>query len=312
MAHASDVDAGAALSYGPPALTMFDYFLYGTTVFAWGFSWYALKLQAVITPEIALFWRFLFATLLMWGWAKLGRHKLAFPLSTHLRFAALGLLLFSTNFLLFYHGSRELPSGLLSVVFSLASVFNIVLGFVLFRQRVSQTLMIGAALGFSGICLMFYQEIAGSSWNLAALGGLGLCALGTLSFCFGNIVSAKATAQKISVVSASAWGMVYGTVLLGTNGYVQGVSFEVPFTPEFLLSLLYMVFIGSIVAFGAYLTLLGRIGSARAGYATVMFPIVALGVSTAMEGYVWTITSITGLLFALGGNWIVLRSSAKK
>ncbi len=198
------------------------------------------------------------------------------------------------------------------MVFSLASVFNILLGFILFKQKVNRALAIGAVLGFSGICLMFYQEIAGSTWNIAALGGLGLCVLGTLSFCLGNIVSARATASKISVISASAWGMVYGTALLGVNGLLQGASFVVPFTPEFIWSFLYMVIIGSIVAFGAYLTLLGRIGSVRAGYATVMFPIVALGVSTVMEGYTWTVTSILGLMFALGGNWIVLSRSAKK
>ncbi len=312
MAHASDIQSIATISDRPQTLSMFDYGLYGATVFAWGFSWYALKLQAVITPEIALFWRFLFATMLMWGWAVVGGHKLVFPLRTHLRFLALGLLIFSTNFLLFYHGSRALPSGLLSVVFSLASIFNIVLGFVLFKQRVSRALVVGAICGFSGICLMFYPEISGGTWNVSALWGLGLCALGTLCFCLGNIVSARATAKNISVISASAWGMVYGTILLGINGYAQGASFQIPYTPEFILSLLYMVFIGSIVAFGAYLTLLGRIGSARAGYATVMFPVVALAVSTVMEGYTWTLTALIGLLFVLGGNWIVLSRSAKK
>ncbi len=134
MTSASDIDAGTAISQRPQTLSVFDLALYGVTVLAWGFSWYALKLQAVITPEIALFWRFLFATVLMWGWAILRGHKMNFPLRAHMSFAALGLLLFSTNFLLFYHGSREIPSGLLSVVFSLASVFNIVLGFVLFGQ----------------------------------------------------------------------------------------------------------------------------------------------------------------------------------
>ncbi len=102
MTNAGDIDAGAAISQGPQALCMFELALYGTTVFAWGFSWYALKLQAVITPEVALFWRFLFATILMWCWASFGGHKMAFPLRVHLSFGALGLLLFSTNFLLFY------------------------------------------------------------------------------------------------------------------------------------------------------------------------------------------------------------------
>lgn len=311
MASVSDAEVSGPVAAATGGLTLFDFFLYGTTVFAWGFSWYALKLQAVITPEVALFWRFLFATVLMWIWAIVGKHGLKFPALLHARFALLGLLLFSTNFLLFYHGSRALPSGLLSVVFSLASVFNIVLGFVLYRQKVSRKLVVGAVLGFSGVCLMFYQEIAGNDFNVAALSGMGLCILGTLSFCSGNMVSAKATAQKISIVSASAWGMVYGTLLLGANALMQGASFAVPFTPEFIWSFLYMVVIGSIVAFGAYLTLLGRIGSARAGYATVMFPVVALGVSTVMEGYVWTLPALVGLLFALGGNYIVLTGSKK-
>lgn len=311
MASVSDAEVSSPVAAATSGLTLFDFFLYGTTVFAWGFSWYALKLQAVITPEVALFWRFLFATVLMWIWAIVGKHGLRFPLLLHGRFALLGLLLFSTNFLMFYHGSRALPSGLLSVVFSLASVFNIVLGFVLYQQKVSRKLVVGAVLGFSGVCLMFYQEIAGNNFSVAALSGLGLCILGTLSFCSGNMVSAKTTAQKISIVSASAWGMVYGTLLLGTNALMQGASFAVPFTPEFIWSFLYMVVIGSIVAFGAYLTLLGRIGSARAGYATVMFPVVALGVSTVMEGYVWTLPALIGLLFALGGNYIVLTGSKK-
>ena len=43
-----------------------------------------------------------------------------------------------------------------------------------------------------------------------------------------------------------------------------------------------------MLAFACYLTLLRRLGAARAGYATVLFPIVALAVSTLFEGYVWT------------------------
>ncbi len=60
------------------------------------------------------------------------------------------------------------------------------------------------------------------------------------------------------------------------------------------------------VAFGCYLTLLGRIGPARAAYATVLFPIIALMLSTAFEGYRWTVEAFAGVALVLSGNLLVL------
>jgi len=44
---------------------------------------------------------------------------------------------------------------------------------------------------------------------------------------------------------------------------------------------------GTIIAFGCYLKLIGKIGADRAAYATMLFPVVALGISTVYEGYQW-------------------------
>ena len=62
----------------------------------------------------------------------------------------------------------------------------------------------------------------------------------------------------------------------------------------------------SVVAFWSYLTLLGRIGADRAGYATVLFPVVALGISTVYEGYLWTAEAALGVGLVLLGNAVVL------
>ena len=72
-------------------------------------------------------------------------------------------------------------------------------------------------------------------------------------------------------------------------------------------SLVYLAIGASVIAFASYLTLLRRIGAARAGYATVLFPIVALAISTLVEGYVWTPLAILGVALALAGNVLVLR-----
>ena len=284
-----------------------DYGLYAVVVFAWSTSWIALKLQlGTIGPEVSLTWRFALAAIVTFAIAFVRRERLAFPVSAHLSFAGLGLLLFSMNFVQFYHGGAALPSGLLAVIFSLASVFNMLLGALFLHQPIDRRVLIGAAAGFCGVALMFWPQIAGTDFDAHAAFGLALCIGGTLTFCIGNILSAAAQRRRVPVVSANAWGMAYGAGLLAIIAFVSGQTFAIEPTVRYLGSLLWLGLISSVVAFFAYLTLLGRIGSARAGFSTVLFPVFALAISTVAEGYRWTPLAIAGLLLVLVGNWIVL------
>jgi drug/metabolite transporter (DMT)-like permease len=78
-------------------------------------------------------------------------------------------------------------------------------------------------------------------------------------------------------------------------------------SPAYIIALVYLAVFGSIVAFGCYLTLVGRIGADRAAYATLLFPIVALGISTVWEGYQWTPEAAIGVSLILGGNLLMLK-----
>lgn len=284
-----------------------DYTLYAIVVFAWSTSWIALKLQlGVIAPEVSLTWRFALAALVTFAIAVFRRDSLAFPPRTHLAFAGLGLLLFSMNFLLFYHGGAALPSGLLAVIFSLASVFNMLLGALFLHQPIDRRVLTGAAFGFAGVALMFWPQIAGTDFDAHAAVGLALCIGGTVTFCVGNILSATTQRRRIPVVAANAWGMAYGTLILATIALVSGQHFSIDWQPGYIGSLLWLAIVSSGIAFFAYLTLLGRIGSGRAGFSTVLFPVFALAISTVFEGYRWTGLAIAGLVLVLLGNLIVL------
>ena len=83
---------------------------------------------------------------------------------------------------------------------------------------------------------------------------------------------------------------------------------QLNFSPraDYVLSLLYLAVFGSAVAFGCYLALLRLIGAARASYSSVLFPVVALLISTAFEGYRWTMLAAIGILLTLAGNWLIL------
>jgi drug/metabolite transporter (DMT)-like permease len=289
-----------------------DYGLYALTVLAWSASWFAIALQVGTVPnEVNLVWRFAIATVLMFGWVVISRRRLAFAFTDHLRFVALGVLIFSSNFLFFYYGAGYLVSGLLSVVFSLASVINMLLGTVVMHERPSPRVLAGGLIGFAGIALMFWPEIAAHGISGGTMVGLLLCLAGTLCFCAGNHVSASGLRKGLPLVSMNAWGMLYGTLWSALLALLLGKPFIIEPTVAYVGSLLFLAVVSTVLAFAAYLTLLGRIGAARAGYATVMFPVFALLISTALEGYQWTIYAIAGLALVAAGNVLVIRAGRK-
>lgn len=292
--------------------TALDFGLYAGIVFAWGFSWIALHYQVGnIPPAVSVMWRFAIAAPVMLAFAAMRGERLSYPLAEHAGFAALGLALFSTNFLLFYYGGLYLASGLLAVVFSLSSIINIFLGALVLGMPIDKRVAAGGTLGFLGIAAMFYPQLAGATINAGALIGLALCTAGTLSFCIGNMISARTQRRSIPVFAASGYGMIYGAIAMALFALLRGHSFAIDWSPTYLASLAYLGLIGSVMAFACYLTLLGRIGADRAAYSTVMFPVVALAVSTVLEGYRWTIPAILGLVAVLAGNLLVLRAPKK-
>ena len=194
------------------------------------------------------------------------------------------------------------------MIFSTASIFNLFLGLILFGQRPNLLALIAGITGFAGIALMFLPKFAGAEFNTQAAIGLAMCIAGTLSFCFGNMLSADTQRRGIAVVPATAWGMFYGMVFLGLFSAIRGESFAVEWSVSYFGGLVYLAVVASVIAFASYLTLLGRIGSARAGYATVMFPVVALTLSTIFEGYQWTPVAALGLGCVLAGNLMMLRA----
>jgi len=289
-----------------------DYGLYVLTVIAWSLSWFAIRLQVGTVPnEVNLVWRFGIATALMFVWMIASGRRIRFPLREHVRFAALGVLMFSTNFLLFYYAAGYLVSGLLSVVFSLASVVNILLAAVVLHETPSPRVLAGGLIGFFGIALMFSPEIAAHGLSGATVIGLALCVAGTLCFCLGNQISAAGLRRGLPLIPMTAWGMVYGTLFSALLALLLGRPFIIEPTVSYLGSLLFLAVISTVIAFSAYLTLLSRIGPARAGYATVLFPIFALLVSTVMEGYQWSAYAFAGLVFVAVGNVLVIRAGKR-
>lgn len=286
---------------------LFNSLLYGATVLIWGTTWIALKFQVgPVAPELSVGYRFAIAAVIVLFWCLAARQRLAFRLRDHLLLAAMGACLFCFNFYFFYRAAGYLTSGLLAVVFSTTVVMNIVNGRLLLGRRATVRTLAAAALGLAGIVLLFWPEVR--SFDIADAGTLGLLfsLIGTLCFSLGNMASARAQMLGFPVLSCNAWGMAYGAVFMFALALIGGAPFTFDAAVPYVVSLLYLAVFGSVIAFAAYLTLLGRIGADRAAYATVLFPLVALAISTVFEGYVWTAGALLGVALVLGGNLLVL------
>ena len=282
--------------------------LYAGIVLIWGSTWIAMRSQVeFLAPEVALVYRFAIAAMVMMLWVGLRGGRLRFPLRTHLYLAGLGVCLFSLNMLCFYYAARSFTSGLMAVVFSTAAIMNALNAALWLGMPVSGRQLAGGLSGVAGLALVFLPEIAGLDGGAEVLAGLGLCLAGTFFFSMGNIVSARLHTLDMPLHSATAWGMVYGTGVLVLISLLRDQVFALDTRPVFIVSLFYLALVGSVLAFATYLTLLRRIGPAPVAYTTVLFPIVALLISTVVEDYRWTLTALAGLALVVAGNIIIMR-----
>ena len=281
--------------------------LYSGTVLIWGSTWLAIRFQlGVVSPEISLVYRFGIASLLLLVWCRVRGIPPPTGWRNHSSLILLGACLFSFNYLLFYIAAEDLATGLLAVIFSTMTVMNILNGALFLSRRVEWRIILGSGFGLTGICLVFWPEVIalGKAHNIFLAVLLGVIA--TYFASLGSIISVRNQKSGIQVISGNAFGMLYGTALMTLYALISGVHFN--FDPSFgyLGSLMYLSVFGSALAFTLYLTLVGQIGPEKAAYATVLFPIVALTLSTLFENYRWSHLAGIGVLLVLVGNMIVL------
>lgn len=281
--------------------------LYLAAVLIWGSTWYAIKFQlGVVAAEVSLVYRFALAAAVLLLFCLVTRRSLKYSARQHGFIALLGLFLFSTNYLIFYWATELLTSGIVALMFSTVILMNIINGALFMRMKVSARVIAGAALGIAGIAAIFWAEVSAVENTVGTWRGLWMCIIATFLASIGNIVSAYNQKQGIPVVQANAWGMAYGAAIMGVYAMFSQVPFNYDPAPAYTISLVYLSIFGSILAFGSYLTLVGRIGADKAAYAAVLFPVIALGISTLFEDYQWTARAVFGFALVLLGNYIVL------
>ena len=286
---------------------MYNTFLYLITVLIWGSTWLAIKFQlGVVAPELSVAYRFGLAASILFIFSLVRRLPLRFNLKSQAYFALQGFLLFSLNYILVYLAESYLTSGLVAIIFSGIIILNIIFGSIFLRNPIHLRVVIGGLVGLLGLSLVFWPELSSFDLSSGIVLGIGLAVVAAVSASLGNVVSARNQRNELPVIQTNAYGMLYGAIFMFVLAIFRGAQVQIEPTVGYLMSLLYLAIFGSVIAFGSYLTLLGRIGLDRAAYVTVLFPIIALLLSTLFESLSWGYLQLAGVVLVLVGNALVL------
>lgn len=232
--------------------------------------------------------------------------KLSFTRKEHLFILMQGLFLFGFNYWLVYTAELYLTSGLVGLIFSLIVFGNIINGRVFLKTPFELKVILGGLLGIIGTALIFWNDLSNFSFTDSKILGLAFVIGGVFSASLGNITSARNQMNGIPVLTSNAIGMTYGSIAMFCIAFLSGKPFAFITTTEYISSLLYLSIFGSVIAFGAYLTLVGNIGASKAAYVNLLSPVIALFLSTIFENYQWTSLSFLGAMFILVGNAIAI------
>ena len=286
--------------------------LFSICVLIWGSTWMAITFQlGAVAPEMSVGYRFLLASAALFAYCRWRGLPLAFRFRQHLDFALFGTCMFCLGYILVYYAETQLVSGLVAVGYSLSPMFNMLAARVCFGTPMSRRVAFAALFGVAGISCIFWPEFGHLSASRSAAWGALLTLLSVLFSSAGSMAALRNQKRGYSTWSSMAWGMLYGGALALAIGVASGRPLA--FGPDlgYLLSLLYLALLGSVVTFACYITLIGRIGAARAAYVGVMVPIVALAMSFLFEKFAWGWLTSAGVALSVTGNVLMLRPARK-
>jgi drug/metabolite transporter (DMT)-like permease len=269
----------------------------------WGSTWIVIRGQlGTVPPQWSVTYRFVIAAIAMAAVAKWKGNSLRLGRKGLLAAAFLGLTQFCINFNAVYLAERHITSGVVATVFALLLIPATLLGWLMLGHRPSRRFAWSSLVAVTGIVLLFLHELGEHPADARQIAvGIALTLAGMLGAAIANVAQARPEFRRYPLFALLAWSMAAGALIDGTIAFATTGAPSFDPRPSYWLGVLYLALFASVLTFSLYYPVVRKIGPAKAAYSSVLVPIIAMGFSTALEGYRWTPTTIAGALLALGG-----------
>lgn len=276
----------------------------------WGSTWVVIRGQlGDVPPSWSVCYRFLVAAAAMFILAAVRGERLRLPTWRVHGFAlVLGILQFACNFNFVYRAEGFITSGLVAVLFALLIVPNTMLSRLIYATRLQRNFMIGAGVAVTGILLLLIHE--GRRMDVMpadVLAGAALTLAGVLCASIANVMQSSRIARDTNALVLIAWAMTWGMLADALWAWTTTGAPVVDWRPGYILGVLYLGLFGSVICFPLYFGIIRAVGAGPAAWSSVIIPVIAMGLSTLVEGYGWSLLAGSGALLALAGLAIAVR-----
>ena len=269
----------------------------------WGSTWIVIRGQlGLVPPQWSVTYRFVIAAAAMASIAILKGDGLKLQRSGITAAAVLGLAQFCINFNAVYLAERHITSGVVATVFALLLIPSSLLAWAFLGHKPTQRFFWSSTVAVAGIALLFLHELNEHPANAGQVAaGIGLTLAGMVGASSANVLQARPEVRRFPLFTMLAWSMALGALIDGAIALALAGPPVIDSRPIYWVGLLYLALAASVLTFSLYYPVVRIIGPAKAAYSSVLVPIIAMGFSTAFEGYRWTPTTVAGALLALGG-----------
>jgi drug/metabolite transporter (DMT)-like permease len=279
----------------------------------WGSTWLFIKLGLADLPPISFAGiRFVLASIILTLMVLARRARWPRTRNEWTLIAVVGVLQFGLNYGLVFWGEQYISSGLAAVLQSTFPAFGLIIAhFYLPQERMTAGRVVGVLLGVFGVAVIFSDQLS-LAGRMALLGSVALV-LSAFFGSYGNVL-VKAYGARIDPQAMAAGQMIFGFVPLLTIGIVtEGNPTHFHWTTMAIISLLYLVVIGSVVAFALYYWLVRNMDVTNTMLIALVTPPVAviLGMLVLHEKLNWRLLA-GGACIISGLALIVFRKRPRR
>ena len=205
-----------------------------------------------------------------------------------------------------------MPSGLGAVVGAITPIWVVLFSYILFKKVHFKPLtIIGISLGFIGVVVTFYEfveKIFNTDFSFGIIYGV----IASITWALATVLTAK-QAKEMNPYFSLGWQMFVSGIILNVISYFSGdfVSlYKIP--TEAWLSIGYLILIGSVIAFGAYIYALKRLPATLVSIHSYINPIVAIILGDLIMHERLTFFVVAGTLITIVGVYLVNQSFRRK
>ena len=280
---------------------------YAAIYFLWGASFLAIRvLVGAVPPLLAAGMRFLIAGLLLFAWSALRRSPL--PNLRQWRSAVvLGVVMFACDYGPLFWAEQRIASGIAAIISALIPVWIAAFEWTRSSSKVPVRLLLGTGCGVAGVAVLSLTPAQISHGRVELLPLLAIL-FGTLAWAVGTLWSRHLPLPAAKPMAASIQ-MILGGLTLTAASLVSGdLAHFVPARVDerAIISMLYLVVGASIVAFTAYVWLLGHEPATRVASYAYVNPVIAVALGSLFGGERLSLQVIAGMLLVLTGVVAVL------